>query len=137
MKKFSYFILKSVKFWPLNMSSQVMSQAVTTKCDNFWQFFPQNMANQLFCIGDWLNLVMYPVVVRAVLQDHGLFCPSNWIRAPGGLSDPAPISAPSKKSRSGISWMGWNCPRGQLTWSWSVYIYIFFSAFFSQLDFFP
>ncbi len=32
-----------------------------------------------------------------------------------GLSDPALTSAPSKKSHSGISWMGWNCPpRGQL-----------------------
>ncbi len=29
-----------------------------------------------------------------------------------GLSDPAPTSAPSTKSRSGISWMGWNCPPG-------------------------
>ncbi len=29
-----------------------------------------------------------------------------------GLSDPAPKSTPSKKSRSGISWMGWNCPQG-------------------------
>jgi len=29
-----------------------------------------------------------------------------------GLSDAAPTSAPSKKSRSGISWMGWNCPPG-------------------------
>jgi hypothetical protein len=27
-----------------------------------------------------------------------------------GLSDPAPTGAPSKKSCSGISWMGWNCP---------------------------
>jgi hypothetical protein len=30
------------------------------------------------------------------------------------LSDPAPTNAPSKKSPSWISWMGWNCPpRGQ------------------------
>ncbi len=30
------------------------------------------------------------------------------------MSEPAPTSAPSKKSSSGISWMGWNCPpRGQ------------------------
>ncbi len=27
-----------------------------------------------------------------------------------GLRDPAPASAPSKTSRSGISWMGWKCP---------------------------
>ncbi len=32
-----------------------------------------------------------------------------------GLSEPAPTSAPSQKSHSGISWVGWNCPpRGQL-----------------------
>jgi hypothetical protein len=29
-----------------------------------------------------------------------------------GLSDPALTSAPSEKSRSGISWMEWNCPPG-------------------------
>jgi hypothetical protein len=52
-----------------------------------------------------------------------------------GLSDRAPTSAPSKKSRSGIPWMGWNCPsRGQFTWS--VFLF-FFCSFFSQLDFFP
>ncbi len=28
------------------------------------------------------------------------------------MSDLAPTSAPSKKSRSGISWMGWNCSPG-------------------------
>ncbi len=28
------------------------------------------------------------------------------------MSDPAPTSAPSKKSSFGISWMGWNCPPG-------------------------
>jgi hypothetical protein len=46
-----------------------------------------------------------------------------------------PPSAPSKNSRSGISWMGWNClfPRGQFTWS--VYLF-FFCSFFSLAQFF-
>jgi hypothetical protein len=48
-----------------------------------------------------------------------------------GLSEPAPTSAPSKKSRSGISWMGWSCPpvplRGQFFWS---------AVFFFSWDFF-
>jgi hypothetical protein len=51
-----------------------------------------------------------------------------------GLSDPAPTSATSKNSRSGISWMGWNCPLGVSLFGQCVYI--FFWAFFSQIDFF-
>jgi hypothetical protein len=92
------------------------------------------MANQLFALVDWLHLVMYPVVVRAVLQDHGLFCPSNWIRAPGGLSAPAPTSAPSKKILDFMDGMKLS-PRAPFTWSWSVFFF-FFSPSFSQLGFF-
>jgi hypothetical protein len=52
-----------------------------------------------------------------------------------GLSDPAPTSAPSKKSRSAISWMGWNCPpRGQFTWS--VICFFFWAFFPPDLTFF-
>jgi hypothetical protein len=40
-----------------------------------------------------------------------------------GLSDPAPTSAPSKNSRSGISWMGWNCPLGVSLFGQRVYIF--------------
>jgi hypothetical protein len=37
-----------------------------------------------------------------------------WREEKVGLSEPAPTSAPSKNSRSGISWMGWNCPQGSV-----------------------
>jgi hypothetical protein len=52
-----------------------------------------------------------------------------------GLSDPAPTSAPSQKSSSGISWMGWNCPPGVSL----LGQYFFFSSapFFPSWIFFP
>ncbi len=51
-----------------------------------------------------------------------------------GFSDPAPTSAPSKKSRSGISLMGWNCPPGvSLPGRW----FFSFSPFFSAQFLFP
>ncbi len=55
-----------------------------------------------------------------------------------GVSEPARTSAPSKKSRSGISWMGWSCPpvpcRGQFIWS-VVYFFLLGLFLFFSWDF--
>jgi hypothetical protein len=53
----------------------------------------------------------------------------------GEKKSPGDASAPSKKSRSGISWMGWNCPpRGHFTWSLDFFILELF--FFGSLSLF-
>jgi hypothetical protein len=105
-----------------------------------WQLltiFPQNMANQLFALVDWLHLVMYPVVVRAVLQDHGLFCPSNWIRARGAWVTQHPPVHHLKNVVLGFH--GWDetVPQGSVCLV-MVSIFIFLLAlFFPAIFFFP
>ncbi len=49
------------------------------------------------------------------------------------LGDPAPTSAPSKKSPSRISWMGWNCAPGV---SFFGQYYFFFSSVSFRVPFF-
>ncbi len=53
------------------------------------------------------------------------------------MSDPAPTIAPSQKSRSGISWMGWNWPQGSVYLVSSFFLKHFLWPFFSPpLSFF-
>jgi hypothetical protein len=53
-----------------------------------------------------------------------------------GLSDQAPTSAPSKKSRSGISWMGWTCPPGVSLFGQKFFFFFLAFFFLSNLFFF-
>jgi hypothetical protein len=53
-----------------------------------------------------------------------------------GLSDEAPTSAPSKKSRSGISWMGWTCPPGVSLFGQKFIFFLLAFFFLSDLFFF-
>jgi hypothetical protein len=58
-----------------------------------------------------------PGIDRSFMRSGGVsqFCSNYCLQSSMllvGLSDPAPTSAPSKKSRSGITWMGWTCPPG-------------------------
>ncbi len=54
----------------------------------------------------WSNL--YYCGFQKTFLNNLYKCQFHWLEWPStGLSDPAPTSAPSKKSHSGISWMGW------------------------------
>jgi hypothetical protein len=54
----------------------------------------------------WSNL--YYCGFQQTFLNNLYKCQSHWLEWPStGLSDPAPTSAPSKKPRSGILWMGW------------------------------
>jgi hypothetical protein len=73
-------------------------------------------------------------VMQEIIENHQKLL-LQLVKGGGAWVSQHPPSAPSKNSRSGISWMGWNClsPRGQFTWS--VYLF-FFCSFFSLAQFF-
>jgi hypothetical protein len=86
------------------------------------------------CFSSW-NCVKFPRLFLSLDSTNVIWVAANWMgqKLPQiGLSDPAPTSAPSKKSHSGISWMGWNCPPGVSLPGQYVFflLVLFFSAQF-------
>jgi hypothetical protein len=88
------------------------------------------------CFSSW-NWVKFPRPFLSLDSTDVMWVAANWMgqKLPQiGLSDPAPTSAPSKKSHSRISWMGWNCSPGVSLPG--QYFFFFFWSFFFQPNFY-
>jgi hypothetical protein len=139
--KHSPFLLTSWRLWHLVKCQDVLITHAWIipcgSCNELYEWIPSHKYHSICVVRSYysktkqtpfpspaeahgieFNVRMFSLHMHEYYVDVLIRCMNEYLHTQvsldmsSGLSDPAPTSTPSKNSRSGISWMGWNCPPG-------------------------